>query len=73
MRSVGMVIVGVLLAGGAGAGLSADHGSKPKQAMFKTKAEAEAAAPGFHCEGAHQMGEMWMVCAKHGQVHSPSH
>ena len=32
---------------------------KPKQAMFKTQAEAEAAAPGFGCTGAHQMGEMW--------------
>ncbi|MEC8442248.1 MAG: hypothetical protein VXZ59_08015 [Cyanobacteriota bacterium] len=73
MRSVGMVMVGMLLALGAGAGLAADHGSKPKQAMFKTKAEAEAAAPGFGCEGAHQMGEMWMVCAEHGQVHTPSH
>ena len=41
------------------------HG-KPKQAMFKTQAEAEAAAPGFGCTGAHQMGEMWMVCDKHG-------
>ena len=39
-----MVMVGMLLALGAGAGLAADHGSKPKQAMFKTKAEAEAAA-----------------------------
>ena len=27
---------------------------KPKQAMFKTQAEAEAAAPGFGCAGAHQ-------------------
>ena len=40
------------------------HG-KPKQAMFKTRAEAKAAAPGFGCTGAHQMGEMWMVCDKH--------
>ena len=38
---------------------------QPKQAMFKTEAEAQAAAPGFGCEGAHRMGEMWMVCAKH--------
>ena len=73
MGSVGMVIVGLVLVGGAGAGLAADHESKPKQAMFKTKAEAEAAAPGFGCEGAHQMGEMWMVCVKHDQVHTPSH
>ena len=49
------------------------HG-KPKQAMFKTKAEAEAAAPGFGCTGAHQMGEMWMVCDQHGEMdHKGSH
>ena len=41
---------------------------QPKQAMFKTKAEAEAAAPGFGCSGAHPMGEMWMVCSKHNQA-----
>ena len=41
---------------------------KPKQAMFKTQAEAEAAALGFGCTGAHQMGEMWMVCDKHGDA-----
>ena len=45
--------------------MAGSHG-KPKQAMFKTQAEAEAAAPGFGCTGAHQMGEMWMVCDKHG-------
>ncbi len=42
-----------------------DHGHQPKQAMFKTKAEAEAAAPNFGCTGAHQMGTMWMVCDQH--------
>ena len=31
--------------------LAGHHGGQPKQAMFKTKAEAEAAAPGFGCEG----------------------
>ena len=45
--------------------IAGSHG-KPKQAMFKTQAEAEAAAPGFGCTGAHQMGEMWMVCDQHG-------
>ena len=39
--------------------------SKPKQAMFKTQAEAEAAAADFGCTGAHRMGEMWMVCEQH--------
>jgi len=42
-----------------------DHGAQPKQAMFKTKAEAEAAAPDFGCTGAHPMGDMWMVCEQH--------
>ena len=50
--------------------MAGSHG-KPKQAMFKTQAEAEAAAPGFGCTGAHQMGEMWMVCDKHGEAGSP--
>ena len=53
--------------------LAGSHG-KPKQAMFNTKAEAEAAAPGFGCTGAHQMGEMWMVCDKHGEAdHQGAH
>lgn len=43
---------------------------QPKQAMFKTEAEAKAAAPGFGCEGAHRMGDMWMVCGKHGDANS---
>ncbi|MCX5967681.1 MAG: hypothetical protein NTV57_08610 [Cyanobacteria bacterium] len=34
--------------------------------MFNTKAEAEAAAPAFHCTGAHPMGKQWMPCANHG-------
>ena len=54
--------------------LAGHHGGQPKQAMFKTKAEAEAAAPGFGCEGAHQMGTMWMVCAKHSEAgHTTDH
>ena len=32
------------------------------------QAEAKAAAPDFGCTGAHQMGEMWMVCDKHGDA-----
>ncbi len=36
--------------------------------MFATKAEAEAAAKQFHCQGAHKMGEMWMPCASHGDA-----
>ena len=53
--------------------LAGSHG-KPKQAMFKTHAEAEEAAPGFGCTGAHQMGEMWMVCDNHGEMdHNGAH
>ncbi|QNI58848.1 uncharacterized conserved secreted protein (DUF3721) [Synechococcus sp. BIOS-U3-1] len=37
-----------------------------KQTIFNTKAEAEAAAPGFDCKGAHKMGNQWMPCSSHG-------
>ena len=50
-----------------------EHGGQTKQAMFKTRAEAEAAAAGFGCKGAHPMGEMWMVCEKHGQFEQHGH
>ena len=36
------------------------------KATFATKAEAEAAAKQFHCQGAHKMGTLWMPCASHG-------
>lgn len=52
-----------------GATVNAQH-DHPKQAMFKTEAEAQAAASGFGCEGAHRMGEMWMVCANHSDANS---
>ena len=52
-----------------GAAVNAQN-DQPKQAMFKAEAEAQAAAPGFGCEGAHRMGEMWMVCAKHTDAKS---
>ena len=41
--------------------------------MFKTQQEAKAAAPGFACKGAHQMGSMWMVCAKHEEAEAHGH
>ena len=47
--------------------------AKPKQAMFNTKAEAEAAAPSFGCQGAHKMGDQWMVCAKHADADHKTH
>ena len=53
--------------------MGAPSGEKPKKAMFKTQAEAEAAAPEFGCTGAHQMGEMWMVCEKHEQAGHKGH
>ena len=52
-----------------GAAVNAQN-DQPKQAMFKTEAEAQAAAPGFGCEGAHRMGDMWMVCGKHADANS---
>ena len=58
----------VLLGLGCPGVMAGHHGGQPKQAMFKTKAEAEAAAPGFGCEGAHQMGTMWMVCTEHSEA-----
>jgi hypothetical protein len=42
------------------------HGASP--ALYPTKAEAEKAAPKFHCTGAHPMGDQWMPCAKHSDV-----
>ena len=52
-----------------GAAVNAQN-DQPRQAMFKTEAEAKAAAPGFGCEGAHRMGEMWMVCTQHSDADS---
>ncbi|MFM7464225.1 MAG: hypothetical protein ACKO28_01910 [Cyanobium sp.] len=39
-------------------------------ATYATKAEAEKAAKLFHCTGAHQMGDKWMPCERHGDAHS---
>ena len=33
------------------------------QATYSSRADAEAAAQLFGCEGAHQMGSQWMPCA----------
>lgn len=49
-----------------------EHGG-PNQAMFETRADAEAAAGGFGCKGAHPMRDMWMVCEKHGQSEKHGH
>jgi hypothetical protein len=42
-------------------------------ALYATKAEAEKAASQFHCTGAHQMGDKWMPCTKHGEAQSHAH
>jgi len=57
----------------AGSAFANPHGDQPKQAMIKTQQEAEAAAPGFGCKGAHQMGPMWMVSAKHEEAEQQGH
>ena len=49
------------------------HAGQPKQAMFKTQKEAEGAAPGFGCKGAHPMGSMGMVCAQHEEAEQHGH
>ncbi|EAR18459.1 hypothetical protein WH7805_01452 [Synechococcus sp. WH 7805] len=43
-----------------------DQTAGGKKAMFDTRKEAEAAAPGFGCKGAHAMGSKWMPCESHG-------
>ena len=61
-----LVLIGLSAAcSNAGSGTGAPQ---PKQAMFPTREEAEAAAEGFGCEGAHKMGDMWMVCEQHGDA-----
>ena len=53
---------GALLSGQS-TSTSTDRGMK---AVFSSQAEAEAAAPGFNCTGAHKMGNQWMPCSAHG-------
>lgn len=43
-----------------------DQSSLGVKALFDNREEAEAAAPGFGCKGAHAMGSQWMPCASHG-------
>ena len=64
----GLLLDGSVLMISAGCSMSDPDGEQPKKAMFKTQAEAEAAALEFGCTGAYQMGEMWMVCDKHGDA-----
>ena len=39
-----------------------------RMAQFKGIRPATKTTLGFGCTGAHQMGEMWMVCDKHGDA-----
>ena len=49
-------------------------GQGAQRAIFNSRAEAEAAAKAFNCQGAHRMGNQWMPCASHGETSgSPSH
>ena len=73
MSPAGMLLALLSLGLWGGVVSAHEHGGQPKQAMFKTRAEAEAAAAGFGCKGAHPMGEMWMVCEKHGQSEQNGH
>ncbi|MFM7314297.1 MAG: hypothetical protein ACKO0M_14240 [Cyanobium sp.] len=50
----------------------AEAGAAAAPPMFATQAEAEAAAPRFHCSGSHRMGDQWMPCAQHGGGHGGS-
>ena len=68
-----LLLVGTVLTITAGCSMGDPNKELPKKAMFKTQAEAEAAAPEFGCTGAHQMGEMWMVCEKHEQAGHQGH
>jgi hypothetical protein len=61
------VVAGLCTASGAGPALAQHAGHGAQQAVFATKAEAEAAAKHFHCKGAHKMGNQWMPCASHGE------
>ena len=51
-----------------------EHGAQSATPpLYATQADAEKAAPDFHCTGAHQMGDKWMPCSAHGQVKSTPH
>ena len=44
------------------------HSSFENKVASLIKEEAEKAARGFNCTGAHQMGNKWMPCKSH-EVH----
>lgn len=61
-------VAGFLAALGGSPVLAQHAGHGAQQAVFGTKAEAEAAAKHFNCTGAHKMGNQWMPCATHGET-----
>ena len=70
LAGMGATVIMVNLMASSGQAAQSSTSSTAKQAMFKTKEEAEAAAPEFGCRGAHKMGDYWMVCNNHDK---PSH
>ena len=57
--------------GGSGHESHTNHGDVlDTVTTYSTQAEAEAAAPGFGCTGAHQMGDLWMVCSDMSEMSS---
>ena len=46
-------------------GCSTNSDSSSTPALFDTRKEAENAAKGFNCKGAHKMGDKWMPCKSH--------
>ncbi len=65
---VPLAAAGLMAALGGAPALAQQPGPGAKQAMFATKAEAEAAAKHFNCTGAHQHGNQWMPCSSHGET-----
>ncbi len=73
-RTAAVFGVNLLLPASALAAPATGAGAVP--ALYATQAEAEKAARlHFNCTGAHRMGNQWMPCAEHSDVHgaSPSH
>jgi hypothetical protein len=60
------IVLTISLPPGRAGGQADSHGAR--QAIFATKAEAEAAAAQVHCQGAHRMGDQWMPCSSHGEA-----
>jgi hypothetical protein len=67
-RAAAAIGANLLLSAAGLAAPAAGSGGVP--ALYPTQPEAEKAAKlHFNCTGAHKMGNQWMPCAKHGDVH----